>query len=183
MKSSQESKNPNDWINELRSPLTRFALSLGLSSHDAEDAVQDGLIALVRTLEKKPDSILNPKAYAFTIIRNNANKRFRERTRRNEVEMPEHLPETPDEDDIYEEPVLKQSFQTAYSKLSALERNLLRMRYVERWTLKQIGAELGCSAQNAFKTIKKIVSNTLTGELKKALAQIDPDLANELFPH
>ena len=97
--------------------------------------------------------------------------------------MPEHLPETPDEDDIYEEPVLKQSFQTAYSKLSALERNLLRMRYVERWTLKQIGAELGCSAQNAFKTIKKIVSNTLTGELKKALAQIDPDLANELFPH
>ncbi len=183
MKSSQESKNPNDWINELRSPLTRFALSLGLSSHDAEDAVQDGLIALVRTLEKKPDSILNPKAYAFTIIRNNANKRFRERTRRNEVEMPEHLPEIPDEDDIYQEPLIRKAFQSAYANLSVLERDLLQKYYVEKWTYEQIGSELGCSAQNAWKTIKKIVSNTLTGEVRKALALTDPQLAKELLPH
>lgn len=183
MESPQESNNPEDWINELRGPLTRFALSLGLSSHDAEDAVQDGLIALVRTLEKKPDSILNPKAYAFTIIRNNANKRFRERTRRNEVEMPEHLPEIPDEDDIYQEPLIRKAFQSAYANLSVLERDLLQKYYVEKWTYEQIGSELGCSAQNAWKTIKKIVSNTLTGEVRKALALTDPQLAKELLPH
>lgn len=183
MESAQKSCNPEDWISELEGPLTRFALSLGLSSHDAQDAVQDGLIALVQGLQKKPDSIRSPKAYAFTIVRNNANKRFRERTRRNEVEMPEHLPETPEEDDIYQEPVVKQSFQAAYANLSILERDLLNKYYVEKWTYEQIGSELGCSAQNAWKTIKKIVSYTLTGEVRKALTQADPELANELFPH
>ncbi|MCP5537695.1 MAG: RNA polymerase sigma factor [Akkermansiaceae bacterium] len=141
------------------------------------------MTALFQTLEKNPDSVRTPKAYAFTIVRNNANKRFRDRTRRNEVEIPEHLPETPDEDDIYQEPLVRQSFQSAYANLSTLERSLLQKYYVEKWTYEQIGSELGCSAQNAWKTIKKIVSNTLTGELRKALYQVDPDLANELFPH
>lgn len=183
MESAEETKNPEDWIRELKSPLTRFALSLGLSIHDAQDAVQDTLIALTRALEEKPNDIRNPKAYAYTTVRNNANRWFRNRNRRNEVEMPEHLPETPDEDNIYQEPVLKKSFRSAYANLSVLERSLLQKYYVEKWTYEQIGSELGCSAQNAWKTIKKIVSNTLTGEVRKALNQVDPGLAKELFPH
>ncbi len=47
----------DDWIRELEGPLTRYAASLGLNPHDAQDAVQDGLIALVRAVSKNPEAI------------------------------------------------------------------------------------------------------------------------------
>lgn len=176
-----ETTTAAEWVSSLEAPLQRYARSLGLASHDAEDAVQDALISLVQTLEGKPESIQNPKAYAFTIVRNNANKRFRDRARRNEVEMPEDHPEQSAQPDKFEEPLLKKSFKQAYSKLSSQERDLIRKYYVEGWTYDRLGKEMGCSAQNVWKLLKKIVSKILAGELRKTLTQIDPEFAKELF--
>ncbi len=183
MESTSEPNTHEVWIRELQAPLLRYAVSLGLSSHDAEDAVQEGLIALARALDRHPDSIQNPKAYAFTIIRNNANKRFRERARRKEVELPGDLPPQEAAEEPFENPVLIDSFRRAFAGLSTTERGLLQQYYVERLTYDQIGAELGCSAQNAWKTIRKIVSQILAGEMRKALTEADPELARELFRH
>ena len=180
-------KNPSDngidesWIAELQAPLFRFALSLGLATQDAEDVVQDALVALHRTLERKPGSIGNLKAYAFTILRNNANRRFREKTRRNEVEMPEEHPEQEVHLEKLEEPLLMESFKQAYAKLLPQERNLIQKYYVDGWTYDRIAQEMGCSAQNVWKLLKKIVSKVLAGELRKALHESDPDFAKELF--
>lgn len=183
MQSTTETNGHEGWICELQAPLFRYAVSLGLSSHDAEDAVQEGLIALARALDKHPDSIQNPKAYAFTSIRNNANKRFRERSRRKEIEMSDDHPAQEASEEPFENPVLVESFRQAFDKLSSTECRLLQQYYVERWTYEQIGSELGCSAQNAWKTIKKIVSQILAGELRNALTKADPELARELYRH
>lgn len=171
----------DDWIRELEIPLTRYAASLGLNPHDAQDAVQDGLTALVRTLEKKPESIRNPKAYAFTIVRNNANKHFRNRSRRKEVELPDDLLTPEANDSGHDEVPLMESFQIAYSKLSKVDAGLLHKYYVEHRTYEEIGNEMGCTAQNAWKTIKKIVTQVLANDVRKELEQTDPDLAKELF--
>jgi len=173
----------DDRLKELEAPLLRYAASLGLSTHDAEEAVQEGLVALARTMDKASEAIRNPKAYAFTIVRNLANRHFRMAARRNEVEMPEEHAETPELPDKFDDPLLKETFRDAFANLSAVERSLLERYYVERWTYEQIGAELGCSAQNAWKTIKKIVSQILAGEVRKALTKADPDFAKELFRH
>ena len=183
METVSENRTDESWVEELEAPLSRYALSLGLSSHDAQDAVQESLIAFLRILDGTPESIRNPKAYAFSILRNNANKRFFTRSRRNEVEIPEEHPAVEVENDLFEDSLLKQSFQTAYAKLSNKEHDLLQKYYVERWTYDEIGAELGCSAQNVWKTIKKIVSQILAGELKRVLTKADPDFAKELFHH
>jgi len=52
---------------------------------------------------------------------------------------------------------------------------------VEHRTYEEIGNEMGCTAQNAWKRIKKIVSQVLASGVRKELAQTDPDLAKELF--
>ena len=169
------------WVKDLEAPLSRYALSLGLSSHDAQDVVQEGLIALAGALDKNRGAILNPKAYAFTIVRNNANKHFRNRARRSEVEILEDHPEPEEELDKFEEPLLKETFRQAYAGLSDSDRDLIRKYYLEGWTYEQLGDELGCTAQNAWKTVKKIVSQILAGEVKRALSLADPDFAKELF--
>lgn len=171
----------NDWIRELEGPLTRYAASLGLNSHDAQDAVQDGLITLVRTMDKNPDSIKNPQAYAFTVVRNNANRHFRERSRRKEVELPADLLAHEANDSGNDEVPLMESFRVAYSKLTKEDADLLHKYYVERQTYEEIGNEMGCTAQNAWKTIKKIVSQVLANEVRKELEQTDPEFAKELF--
>jgi len=170
-----------EWISDLEAPLSRYALSLGLSSHDAQDVVQEGLIALTGAMDKNRGSIRNPKAYAFTIVRNNANKHFRDRARRNEVEILEDHPEPREDLDKFDEPLLKETFRQAYAGLSESDRDLIRKYYLEGWTYEQLGEELGCTAQNAWKTVKKIVSQILAGEVKKALSKADPDFAKELF--
>ncbi|MEN8714582.1 MAG: RNA polymerase sigma factor [Verrucomicrobiales bacterium] len=180
-------KNPSDngidesWIAELQAPLFRFALSLGLATQDAEDVVQDALVALHRTLEKKPGSVENVKSYAFTIVRNNANRRFREKARRNEVEMTEEHPDQEVHTESLEEPLLMESFKQAYAKLLPQEREIIQKYYVDGWTYARIGNEMGCSPQNVWKLIKKIVSKILAGELRKVLHESDPDFAKELF--
>lgn len=181
METAQPSNSFESLLLELKGPLTRFTLSLGLSVPDAEDAVQTGFIALTRAIEKNPASIRNPKAYAFTIVRNNANKIFRDRTRRNEVEIPENLPVAEEEPDDLQEPSVREAFTKAYENLSDSERSLLHKYYVLGWTYDRIGQELECSAQNVWKSIKKITSTVLAGEVRKTLSRTDPELANKLF--
>ncbi len=181
MENPSKPSDCDDWILELEGPLTRYAASLGLNLHDAQDAVQDGLISLVRTANKNPESIRNPKAYAFTVVRNNANRHFRERSRRKEVELPENLLALEANDSDSDEVPLMESFKVAYTKLSKIDADLLHKYYVENRTYEEIGTEMGCTAQNAWKTIKKIVSQVLANEVRKELAQTDPDFAKELF--
>jgi RNA polymerase sigma factor (sigma-70 family) len=173
----------DDWIRELEGPLARYAASLGLNPHDAQDAVQDGLIALVRTVSKNPETVKNPKAYAFTIVRNNANKLFRERSKRKEVELPEEILALEANDSLHDEIPLMESFRAAYSRLSQEDAALLHKYYVEHQTYQDIANEMGCTAQNVWKTIKKIVSQILATEVRKELERTDPDFAKELFTH
>lgn len=181
MESLSKASDSNELIRELEGPLTRYAASLGLNPHDAQDTVQDGLITLVRTMDKNPDSIKNPKAYAFTIVRNNTNRHFRERSRRREVELPADLIALEANESNHDEVPLMESFRVAYSKLSKGDADLLHKYYVEHRTYEEIGNEMGCTAQNAWKTIKKIVSQVLASGVRKELEQTDPDLAKELF--
>jgi RNA polymerase sigma factor (sigma-70 family) len=181
MESPRKSSDCDQWIRELEGPLTRYAVSLGLNSHDAQDSVQDGLITLLRTMGKNPDSIKNPKAYAFTIVRNSVNRHFRERSRRKEVELPTDLLAIESNDSNPDEVPLMESFQVAYSKLSKVDADLLHKYYVEHRTYEEIGNEMGCTAQNAWKTIKKIVSQVLASGMRKELERTDPDFAKELF--
>ena len=178
-----KSSDCDEWIRELEGPLARYAASLGLNPHDAQDVVQDGLIALVRTVSKNPEVILNPKAYAFTIVRNKANKLFRERSKRKEVELPEELLTMEANDSDRDEIPLMESFHAAYLKLSPDDAALLHKYYVEHRTYQEIGNEMGCTAQNVWKTIKKIVSQILATEVRKELERTDPDFAKELFNH
>lgn len=181
MEPPSKATDRNDWIRELEGPLTRYAASLGLSSHDAQDAVQEGLITLVRTMDKNPDSIKNPQAYAFTVVRNNANRHFRERSRRKEVELPADLLALEANDSGHDEAPLMESFRIAYSRLTKEDADLLHKYYVQHQTYEEIGNQLGCTAQNAWKTIKRIVSQVLANEVKKELEQTDPEFAKELF--
>lgn len=169
-------------LEELKPQLLRYAQSMGLSAHDAEDAVQDGLIAMSQRIDQDAASIRNPKAYAFTVVRNNAFQKFRQQSRRNEVELTEdHQQEGETPPDAIEEPALAEAFRKAFTSLTKMQRQLIQKRYFEQMTLDEIGAELGCTPQNAWKLLKKTTSVVLKGEVRVALTEIDPDLANELF--
>lgn len=181
MKTPSDNGIDESWIAELQAPLFRFALSLGLATHDAEDIVQNALVSLHRQLTKKPGSVENVKSYAFTIVRNNANRHFRVKAQKNEVEMPEEHPDQEVHMESLEEPLLMESFKQAYAKLLPQEREIIQKYYVDGWTYARIGNEMGCSPQNVWKLIKKIVSKILAGELRKVLHESDPDFAKELF--
>jgi len=137
-------------LEELKPQLLRYAQSMGLSAHDAEDAVQDGLIAMSQRIDQDAASIRNPKAYAFTVVRNNAFQKFRERSRRQEVELTEfNQQEDEAPPDAMGEPQLAEAFSKAFASLTKMQRQLLQKRYVDEMTLEEIGAELGCTPQNA----------------------------------
>lgn len=173
----------NPLLEELKPQLLRYAESMGLNAHDAKDAVQDGLIAMSQRFERDAASIRNPKAYAFTVVRNNAFQKFREQSRRQEVELTEfNQREDEGPPDAMEEPQLAEAFRKAFASLTTMQRELLHKRYVEEMTLEEIGAELGCTPQNAWKLLKKTTSVILKGEIRTALTEIDPDFAHELFP-
>ncbi len=102
---------------------------MSLSAHDAEDAVQDGLIALLQRIEQDAASIRNTKDYAFTVVRNNAFQMFRERSRRQEVELTEfNQPEGEEPPDKMKEPQLEEAFRNVFPSLSTMQRELLHMR-------------------------------------------------------
>ena len=169
-----------DFIRELEAPLQRYACGIGLSQHDSEDVVQEALLRFTKALQQNR-SIRNPKAYAFAIVRNCAMQKLRQSSRRKEVEISDEHPNEPDQASIFEDPSLKEAFRRAYAGLSAPDRVLLRKYYCDGWNLREIGEELGCSPQYVWKVLKKVVTQTLAGEVRNALNESDPHLAEELF--
>lgn len=169
-------------LEELKPQLLRYAQSMGLGAHDAEDAVQDGLIAMSQRIDQDAAGIRNPKAYAFTVVRNNAFQKFREQSRRQEVELTEfNQREDEEPPDAMKEPQLAEAFRKAFASLTTMQRQLLQKRYIDGLTLEEIGTELGCTPQNAWKLLKKTTEVVLKGGIRTALTEIDPDFANELF--
>jgi RNA polymerase sigma factor (sigma-70 family) len=182
MESARQPESHSE-LNELQPQLMRFAQALGLSSHDAQDAVQDAILAIQRTLEKS-DGIENLKAYAYRVVRHNVYGRFRQRNRRKEVEFMDHHLEAEESTapDKFDDPIVNAAFAKAYAGLTEAERALIRMRYVQNRTLAEIGAVLGCTGQNAWKSIKRIIEVKLRSALKQAIEESDPDFAREIFP-
>ena len=128
----------------LAGTLYRIAFYILEDRAAAEDAVQETLLKLWDTRDKL-DSILTPKAYCITIVKNICLDRIRKASR---LEFPAVLPESetpPMQDDIDNKERLAMVME-AVKSLPDRQRQVLLLRTVEGLSYEEISARTGLGA-------------------------------------
>ena len=122
-----------------------FALRLGLTASEADDAVQETLVKVYLEL-RRGVAILNPRAWAFRACHRvcmDHHRRSRRRLRTLERVPPApaivRAPGTDDDSAVWDE----------VDRLPPRQRQVLYLRYVADMTFDQVGATLGISASAA----------------------------------
>jgi RNA polymerase sigma factor (sigma-70 family) len=126
-----------------RADLVRAAERIAGDRAEAEDVVQDTLVALWRHWqERRPD---DPAAYAFRAVSLNAIKR---RTRRRPT-APLEAAETAPARDTTRAPLDSLEFERAIARLPVAQQVVVRMRFYLGYSLAQIGRSLSISSNTA----------------------------------
>lgn len=122
--------------------LYRVAFYILESAQDAEDAVQDLYIKLWNSRDSL-DSVINPKAYSITLLRNACIDQIRRSSGVERVELPEMAAESGDAQHALEKKESLARVIEAMGHLSESERTVLRMRVFENMTYEDISLKTG----------------------------------------
>lgn len=124
---------------------------------DAEDATQDAMLAVLTSLDRyRPRDGIRFEAWAMTVARNAALRRFRRR--RPQLSDTGTLPETADFADLDAGLDLarrRRALLTALAELEARDREVVVLRYAAELTAAEVGAALGLSAANVRKICER----------------------------
>lgn len=132
-----------DTFMPLREPLYRVAYYILESDQDAEDALQDLYVRLWNSRDTL-DSILNPKAYCMTMMKNECIDRIR-RVQISKVSatQAESLPDDGNAQHFLEVKEQVEQVMKSMSLLTDNERKVLRMRVMEDMTYDEISERTG----------------------------------------
>lgn len=132
-----------DTFMPLREPLYRVAYYILESDQDAEDALQDLYVRLWNSRDTL-DSILNPKAYCMTMMKNECIDRIR-RVQISKVSATQ-AESLPDDGNAQHSLEVKEQVEQVMKSMSLLtdnERKVLRMRVMEDMTYDEISERTG----------------------------------------
>jgi len=143
---------------ELRKPLLRYLVCLGLSTDEAQDAVQDALLTLHRHLASGA-SQENIRSWVFRVAHNQARNRQRSYHRRFgeplDVEIDVMLDQTTPERVVLEKEKFRQ-LGKAIRQLTESERECLLLR-AEGLRYREIGDVLGISTSTVGETVSRAI--------------------------
>jgi RNA polymerase sigma-70 factor (ECF subfamily) len=126
-----------------RADLVRAAERIGGDRAEAEDVVQDTLVALWRHWQKSPPD--DPAAYAFRAVSLNAIKRRMRRRRTAPLEAAETAPAR----EIAPAPLDSLEVERAIARLPVAQQVVVRMRFYLGYSLAQISRSLSISSNTA----------------------------------
>jgi RNA polymerase sigma-70 factor (ECF subfamily) len=124
---------------------------------DAEDATQDAMLTVLTSLDRyRPREGARFEAWAMTVARNTALRRFRRR--RPALTATGELPETGDFEDLdagLDSARRQQALLQALSELAARDRDVILLRYAAELTANEVGQALGLSPANVRKICER----------------------------
>jgi RNA polymerase sigma-70 factor, ECF subfamily len=143
---------------ELRKPLLRYLVCLGLSSDEAQDVVQDAFLSLHRHLASG-GSQENIRGWLFRVAHNGARNRQNRYDRRYSAPMDPEI-HAPVDDATPERAVLeKEKFlqlERALRQLPAMERECLLLR-ASGLRYREIGEALGIATSTVGDTVERAI--------------------------
>lgn len=134
---------------EFRNPLQRYALSLGLPVHDAEEVVQEVFLSLFRHLQLQR-SRRNLRGWIFRVAHNLAlkqrfaNQRSRVRAAADEAATEGHFDPSPNPEEVWSSEQRRQRLLAVVRALPENDQGCLRLR-AEGLRYREIAAALGMS--------------------------------------
>ena len=140
---SADSASFTAFVEEYRAELVRVAGRIAVDSAEAEDVVQDTLVALWRHWQRRPPR--DPPAYAFRAVTLNAIKRRMRRRRLAPLDAVDDPPDRP----TAAEPLDPLELELAIARLPATQQVVVRMRFYLGLSLVQIGRSLSISSNTA----------------------------------
>jgi RNA polymerase sigma-70 factor (ECF subfamily) len=143
-----------------RAELVRAAGRIALDSAEAEDVVQDTLVALWRHWQRRRPN--DPAAYAFRAVTLNAIKRRMRRRRAVPLEAAGDVAAAPPRP---AEPLSPLELERAIARLPPAQQAVVRMRFYLGLSLAQIGRNLSISSNTAASRCRYALAT-----LKKALS-------------
>ena len=143
---------------ELRSPLLRYLVSLGLSADEAQDVVQDAFLSLHRSLAAG-GSPENVRAWLFRVAHNSARNRQRSYHRRFGGPLENAAFQLPDGSTPERAVLKKEQYRklgAAIRSLSDIERECLLLR-AEGLRYREIGEVLGLATSTVGSIVDRAV--------------------------
>jgi RNA polymerase sigma factor (sigma-70 family) len=159
-----------------RADLVRAAERIAGDAAEAEDVVQDTLVALWRHWQTGPPD--DPAAYAFRAVSLNAIKR---RTRRRRT-APLEAAETAPAREAAAAPLDSLEFERAIARLPVAQQVVVRMRFYLGYSLAQIGRSLSISSNTAASRCRYALAalrTSLKGQWHSTETRKDIDHGNE----
>ncbi len=124
---------------------------------DAEDATQDAMLTVLTSLDHyRPREGVRFAAWAMTVARNAARRRFRRR--RPELTDTGELPETGSDEDLdadIDQARHRRALLVALSELDVRDREVVALRYGAELDASEVGAALGLSPANVRKICER----------------------------
>jgi len=169
MTTSRDAKRRiSDWFRQWRSPLRRFLGKVGVPAADVDDIAQEVFLRLMRY--ERAELIDHPQAYLFKVASNVAAEwSIRARNRRPH----EHKwLATLVDDQQADSPILlaesREEIERALNKLSAHQRELLKMFFADELHYAEIAAERGETLRSVRRQFEK--------SYERLRHELDPEL-------
>ena len=147
--------------------LYRIAFHYLEDSADARDTVQDLFIKLWNSKDRL-DNVVNPKAYAYTLLKNLCIDRLRKDGRTvSEENIPERSSDDPPDKIMADRETLRRVLRQIET-LPPKQREIVRMRIFEELEYEEIAEKLGMSEINTrvqLSLARKTLKNRLKNEL------------------
>ena len=143
---------------ELRKPLLRYLVSLGLSPDEAQDVVQDSFLSLHRSLAGGA-SQENARAWLFRVAHNQARNRQKRYDRRFGTPFDDAAHDLPDQSTPERALLRKEKFRrlgAAVRSLGEAERECLLLR-AEGLRYREIGEVLGLATSTVADTVDRAI--------------------------
>jgi RNA polymerase sigma factor (sigma-70 family) len=162
-----------DWFSQWRIPLRKFlSRKPGVRVVDVDDVAQEVFLRLLRY--ERTELVENPQAYLFKMATNVAAE-WSIRARHTSPHEPEWLAELTAENGPEErvtKVVARLELERALGGLTQLQREVIRLQYVEELGHAEIAARLGST--------KRAVRRVLAKSYVKLREELDPGLLAEL---
>jgi RNA polymerase sigma-70 factor (ECF subfamily) len=156
------------FVERHRAELVRAASRIAADSAEAEDVVQDTLMAIWRRWQRRPPD--NPSAYAFRAVTLNAIKRRMRRRPTAPLEAVGDLPAAPAS---ALEPLDAPELEAAIARLPPVQQTVIRMRFYLGLSMAQISRSLSISSNTAASRCRYALAalrKTLSGPRHSAKA-------------
>lgn len=139
---------------ELRQPLIRYLVSLGLSGDESQDVAQGAFLKLHRHVSGGGDAA-NLRSWLFRVAHNDARNRQKTYERRYGSSMDGvDAPDAADPESTFLAKEKRNRLQQAMRELPELERNCLRLR-AEGLRYREIGEALGLPLSTVAGTVER----------------------------